>query len=68
LTRARHSSNVLRRFRIWPSRNGQPARGTDVDDIERVAELIVQSERRGGRVHVTGVGKSEYIARYRVTV
>jgi arabinose-5-phosphate isomerase len=36
----------------------------DVDDIERAAELIEESERRGGRVHVTGVGKSEYIARY----
>ena len=38
--------------------------GTDVDDIERAADLIVDSERRGGRVHVTGVGKSEYLARY----
>ena len=36
----------------------------DVDDIERAADLIVDGERRGGRVHVTGVGKSEHIARY----
>lgn len=37
---------------------------TDVDDIERAAELILESECRGGRVQVTGVGKSEHIARY----
>lgn len=36
----------------------------DVDYIERAADLILDSECRGGRVHVTGVGKSEHIARY----
>jgi arabinose-5-phosphate isomerase len=37
---------------------------TEVGDIERAADLIIESELRGGRVHVTGVGKSEHIARY----
>jgi D-arabinose 5-phosphate isomerase GutQ len=32
--------------------------------IERAAELILECESRGGRVHVTGIGKSEHIARY----
>src|SRR5689334_15636340 len=32
--------------------------------IARAADLILESEARGGRVHVTGIGKSEHIARY----
>lgn len=35
-----------------------------MDAIGRAARLILESESRGGRVHVTGVGKSEYVARY----
>ena len=35
-----------------------------IDDIERATKLILDSERRGGRAHVTGVGKSEHVARY----
>lgn len=34
------------------------------DAIERAADLILDCESRGGRVHVTGIGKSEHIARY----
>ncbi|MFP5262261.1 MAG: SIS domain-containing protein [Blastocatellia bacterium] len=36
----------------------------EVDAIERAADLILECESRGGRVHVTGIGKSEHIARY----
>jgi D-arabinose 5-phosphate isomerase GutQ len=36
----------------------------EVDAIERAACLILERESRGGRVHVTGVGKSEHIARF----
>jgi D-arabinose 5-phosphate isomerase GutQ len=36
----------------------------EVDAIERAADLILYCEARGGRVHVTGIGKSEHIARY----
>ena len=35
-----------------------------VEAIERAADLILDCESRGGRVHVTGIGKSEHIARY----
>lgn len=35
-----------------------------VDAIERAADLILDCESRGGRVHVTGIGKSEHVARY----
>jgi D-arabinose 5-phosphate isomerase GutQ len=36
----------------------------DVGEIDRATKLIIDSESSGGRVHVTGVGKSEHIARY----
>ena len=36
----------------------------EIDAIERAASLIIQAEAQGGRVHVTGIGKSEHIARY----
>jgi D-arabinose 5-phosphate isomerase GutQ len=37
---------------------------SEIDAIERAAGLILDCESRGGRVHVTGIGKSEHIARY----
>jgi D-arabinose 5-phosphate isomerase GutQ len=36
----------------------------EIDSIERAADLILDCESKGGRVHVTGIGKSEHIARY----
>jgi len=36
----------------------------EVESIERAADLILECESKGGRVHVTGIGKSEHIARY----
>lgn len=36
----------------------------EIEAIERAAVLILECESRGGRVHVTGIGKSEHIARY----
>ena len=36
----------------------------EFDSIERAADLILECESKGGRVHVTGIGKSEHIARY----
>lgn len=35
-----------------------------IEAIERAADLILEAEACGGRVHVTGIGKSEHIARY----
>ncbi|HSE37560.1 MAG TPA: SIS domain-containing protein [Blastocatellia bacterium] len=37
---------------------------SEIEAIERAAVLILDCESRGGRVHVTGIGKSEHIARY----
>ncbi len=36
----------------------------EVEAIEAAANLILEQEKHGGRVHVTGIGKSEHIARY----
>ena len=36
----------------------------EVEAIEQAAGLILECESLGGRVHVTGIGKSEHIARY----
>lgn len=36
----------------------------EADAIERAADLILETESLGGRVQVTGIGKSEHIARY----
>ncbi|HXG68705.1 MAG TPA: SIS domain-containing protein [Blastocatellia bacterium] len=36
----------------------------EVAAIERAADLIIECESRGGRVHVTGIGKSEHVASY----
>lgn len=36
----------------------------DMEAIERAARLIIECESLGGRVHVTGIGKSEHVARY----
>jgi len=37
---------------------------SEIEAIQRAAVLILDCESRGGRVHVTGIGKSEHIARY----
>jgi D-arabinose 5-phosphate isomerase GutQ/sugar/nucleoside kinase (ribokinase family) len=34
-----------------------------VEAVEQVAQLVLRSERDGGRVHVTGVGKSGHVGR-----
>jgi arabinose-5-phosphate isomerase len=36
----------------------------ELEEIERAADTILGCEMQGGRVHVTGIGKSEHIARY----
>ena len=40
----------------------------DLDAIARAIDLIRRAETRGGRVHVTGVGKPEHVARYAASV
>jgi arabinose-5-phosphate isomerase len=36
----------------------------DVKAIAKAVEMIRAAEARGGRLHITGVGKPEYVARY----
>jgi D-arabinose 5-phosphate isomerase GutQ len=36
----------------------------ELESIEAAAQLILERESSGGRVHVTGIGKSEHVARY----
>jgi sugar/nucleoside kinase (ribokinase family)/D-arabinose 5-phosphate isomerase GutQ len=38
--------------------------GLDLASLARAVEMIRQAQARGGRVHVTGVGKPEHVARY----
>ena len=39
-------------------------RKLDVRDLSRAVTMIRRAEEQGGRVHVTGVGKPEHVARY----
>lgn len=34
------------------------------DYFQRVADLIAHAEARAGRIHITGIGKTEYVAGY----
>jgi D-arabinose 5-phosphate isomerase GutQ len=36
----------------------------DLADFQRVTDLITQAEARGARLHVTGIGKPEYVSGY----
>jgi len=36
----------------------------DESYFKRAADLIAQTESRGGRIHITGIGKPEYVAGY----
>jgi arabinose-5-phosphate isomerase len=38
--------------------------GIDRASLEAAVELIVEAEAKGGRVHLSGVGKPEHVARY----
>ena len=55
----------LDRFlRVAVAELGAVAETLDREALERTAALVLESERKGGRVHVTGVGKPEHVARY----
>ncbi len=40
----------------------------DLDALSRAVTMIRTAETRGGRVHVTGVGKPEHVARYAASI
>ena len=50
-------SSVISEVADWAGR-------AEAGAVEQAAELILRCERMGGRVHVTGVGKPEHVARY----
>jgi arabinose-5-phosphate isomerase len=50
--------------RVASEQLAHAARGLDAQALRRAAELILTAEQAGGRVHVTGIGKPEHVARY----
>ncbi len=42
--------------------------GVDIESVKKAAEIILESEKRGGRVHVTGIGKPGHVAGYIVSL
>lgn len=36
----------------------------DIESVKKAAEIILKSEKNGGRVHVTGIGKPGHVAGY----
>lgn len=43
---------------------GNTVRNLDQAALERAADIIMESEKAGGRVHVTGIGKPAHVAGY----
>lgn len=37
---------------------------TDIESVRKAAGIILESEKKGGRVHVTGIGKPGHVAGY----
>ena len=59
------ASDALERFVAVAARElDGVVRGIDRAALQEAADLIVEAEAKGGRVHVTGVGKPEHAARY----
>jgi arabinose-5-phosphate isomerase len=51
-------------LQVAPAELAAAAARTDLRALTAAAELILEAESAGGRVHVTGVGKPEHVARY----
>ena len=43
---------------------GKNIEDMDMESIERAAHIIMESEKQGGRIHVTGIGKPGHVAGY----
>jgi len=39
-------------------------KSVDIESVEKSAEIILESEKKGGRIHVTGIGKPGHVAGY----
>jgi len=57
-------TEAARFFDVALEELGSLRREIDVGAISRGVEMIRGAQAKGGRVHVTGVGKSEHVARY----
>jgi arabinose-5-phosphate isomerase len=55
---------TARFLRVASAELARSAEKTDVAAVQAAADLIRDAEARGGRVHVTGIGKPEHVARY----
>ena len=66
LLRSRLIGTPFRSFSTSPSKNSSKLRAKIGDEnyFKRAADLITLIESRGGRIHVTGIGKPEYVAGY----
>jgi sugar/nucleoside kinase (ribokinase family)/D-arabinose 5-phosphate isomerase GutQ len=49
---------------IAPRELERAAGAVGLDDLARATQLVLSTESRGGRVHVTGVGKCAHVAAY----
>ncbi|MCR1898985.1 SIS domain-containing protein [Irregularibacter muris] len=38
--------------------------GVNIENLKKAVEIILESEKKGGRVHVTGIGKPGHVAGY----
>jgi D-arabinose 5-phosphate isomerase GutQ len=63
-SRRKHAEAVEEFFNMAVEELAALRTRAEINAIERAADLILEGESRGGRVHVTGIGKSEHIARY----
>ena len=58
------AGEVERFFDLSLAEMGALKRALDIRSLNRAVDLIRAAQTRGGRVHVTGVGKPEHVARY----
>ena len=63
-SQANSSSEVEKFFDLAVEEVSALRTRAEVEAIEAAAKLILECEAAGGRVHVTGIGKSEHVARY----
>ncbi|MEG0275142.1 MAG: carbohydrate isomerase, partial [Longicatena sp.] len=43
---------------------GKSIASLDIESVQKAAKIIIDSEQKGGRVHVTGIGKPGHVAGY----
>lgn len=43
---------------------GKSIKNTNIENVKKAAEIILECEKKGGRVHVTGIGKAGHVAGY----